>query len=142
MQFPESAIQGVALNVHPTYRSSFSSVHRYSATGRGYLRASGTNISRRSCNEMMTLPRLSAWPELTLCFRSGGEIRCTIAEENWSASDNTKLIEKGTSGTGIYQTGAKTGMTHGQGRGFLITTKLRTRLPLILIYLDTRAAGE
>ncbi|MEB2703997.1 VirB10/TraB/TrbI family type IV secretion system protein [Citrobacter koseri] len=73
-----------------------------------------------------------------------GKIRCTIAEDIWSASGNTKLIEKGTTATGIYQTGADTGMTHGQGRAFLIITKLRTRqspyldIPLV----DTRAAGE
>lgn len=73
-----------------------------------------------------------------------GKIRCTIADDIWSASGNTKLIEKGTTATGVYQTGAETGMTHGQGRAFLIITKLRTRqspyldIPLV----DTRAAGE
>ncbi|KHN91217.1 type VI secretion protein [Pectobacterium actinidiae] len=73
-----------------------------------------------------------------------GKIRCTIAEDIWSASGNTKLIEKGTSASGIYQTGAETGMTHGQGRAFLIITKLRTRLPpyLDIPLVDTRAAGE
>ena len=49
-----------------------------------------------------------------------GKIRCTIADDIWSASGNTKLIEKGTTATGIYQTGAEAGMTHGQGRAFLI----------------------
>lgn len=73
-----------------------------------------------------------------------GKIRCTIADDIWSASGNTKLIEKGTSATGIYQTGAETGMTHGQGRAFLIITKLRTRQPpyLDIPLVDTRAAGE
>ncbi|MDQ2230882.1 VirB10/TraB/TrbI family type IV secretion system protein [Citrobacter portucalensis] len=73
-----------------------------------------------------------------------GKIRCTIAEDIWSASGNTKLIEKGTTATGIYQTGAETGMTHGQGRAFLIITKLRTRQPpyLDIPLVDTRAAGE
>ncbi|ACZ77515.1 TPA: VirB10/TraB/TrbI family type IV secretion system protein [Raoultella ornithinolytica] len=72
-----------------------------------------------------------------------GEIRCTIADDIWSASGNTKLIEKGTTATGIYQTGAETGMTHGQGRAFLIITKLRTRQPpyLDIPLVDTRAAG-
>ncbi|WKV52609.1 VirB10/TraB/TrbI family type IV secretion system protein [Dickeya fangzhongdai] len=73
-----------------------------------------------------------------------GKIRCTIAEDIWSASGNTKLIEKGTTATGIYQTGADTGMAHGQGRAFLIITKLRTRLPpyLDIPLVDTHAAGE
>ncbi|AYH27094.1 TrbI/VirB10 family protein [Yersinia enterocolitica] len=73
-----------------------------------------------------------------------GKIRCTIADDIWSASGNTKLIEKGTTATGIYQTGTETGMTHGQGRAFLIITKLRTRQPpfLDIPLVDTRAAGE
>ncbi|HIH8982706.1 TPA: VirB10/TraB/TrbI family type IV secretion system protein [Serratia marcescens] len=72
-----------------------------------------------------------------------GKIRCTITDDIWSASGNTKLIEKGTTATGIYQTGAETGMTHGQGRAFLIITKLRTRQPpyLDIPLVDTRAAG-
>ncbi|ELI8277558.1 TPA: VirB10/TraB/TrbI family type IV secretion system protein [Yersinia enterocolitica] len=73
-----------------------------------------------------------------------GKIRCTIAEDIWSASGNTKLIEKGTTATGIYQTGTVSGMTHGQGRAFLIITKLRTRQPpyLDIPLVDTHAAGE
>lgn len=73
-----------------------------------------------------------------------GKIRCTIASDIWSASGNTKLIEKGTTATGIYQTGAETGMMHGQGRAFLIITKLRTRQPpyLDIPLVDTRVAGE
>nr|CBL47403.1 Pilx10/VirB10-like protein [Photorhabdus asymbiotica] len=73
-----------------------------------------------------------------------GKIRCTITKDIWSASGNTKLIEKGTGATGLYQTGAEEGMKHGQGRAFIIATKLRTRqapfldIPLI----DTSAAGE
>lgn len=73
-----------------------------------------------------------------------GKIRCTITKDIWSASGNTKLIEKGTGATGLYQTGAEDGMKHGQGRAFIIITKLRTRqapfldIPLI----DTSAAGE
>ncbi|MBB0818219.1 TrbI/VirB10 family protein [Escherichia coli] len=69
-----------------------------------------------------------------------GKIRCTVAKDIWSASGNTKLIEKGTTATGIYQTG----ITQGQGRAFIMMTKLRTRqrpyldIPLI----DTNAAGE
>ncbi|GLV71181.1 MULTISPECIES: VirB10/TraB/TrbI family type IV secretion system protein [Enterobacterales] len=73
-----------------------------------------------------------------------GKIRCTIADDIWSASGNTKLIEKGTTASGVYQTGAETGMTQGQGRAFLIITKLRTRQPpyLDIPLIDTRAAGE
>ncbi|EIP9026780.1 type VI secretion protein [Salmonella enterica] len=73
-----------------------------------------------------------------------GKIRCTVASDIWSASGNTRLIEKGTTATGVYQTGAEIGMTHGQGRAFLIITKLRTRQPpyLDIPLVDTRAAGE
>ncbi|MGQ7746181.1 VirB10/TraB/TrbI family type IV secretion system protein [Pectobacterium brasiliense] len=73
-----------------------------------------------------------------------GKIRCTIADDIWSASGNTKLIEKGTTASGVYQTGAETGMMQGQGRAFLIITKLRTRQPpyLDIPLIDTRAAGE
>lgn len=73
-----------------------------------------------------------------------GKIRCTITKDIWSASGNTRLIEKGTGATGLYATGAEDGMKHGQGRAFIIITKLRTRqapfldIPLI----DTNAAGE
>lgn len=73
-----------------------------------------------------------------------GKIRCTVASDIWSASGNTKLIEKGTTATGIYQTGTEEGMKHGQGRAFIIITKLRTRQPpyLDIPLVDTRAAGE
>ncbi|KFC07117.1 VirB10 family inner membrane type IV secretion channel protein [Trabulsiella guamensis ATCC 49490] len=72
-----------------------------------------------------------------------GKIRCTVTSDIWSASGNTKLIEKGTTASGIYQTGRENGMQHGQGRAFIIITKLRSRqspyldIPLV----DTSAAG-
>ncbi|HAU5635944.1 VirB10/TraB/TrbI family type IV secretion system protein [Citrobacter amalonaticus] len=72
-----------------------------------------------------------------------GKIRCTVTSDIWSASGNTKLIEKGTTASGIYQTGREKGMQHGQGRAFIIITKLRTRQPpyLDIPLVDTSAAG-
>lgn len=104
-------------------------------------------VQRIPYNPDLYVPENTAIPcSLDYRFVSdrAGKIRCTIAEDIWSASGNTKLIEKGTTATGIYQTGAETGMTHGQGRAFLIITKLRTRQPpyLDIPLVDTRAAGE
>lgn len=72
-----------------------------------------------------------------------GKIRCTVTSDIWSASGHTKLIEKGTSATGVYQSGLDTGMKHGQGRAFIIITKLRTRQPpyLDIPLVDSAAAG-
>ncbi|EPJ9473664.1 TPA: VirB10/TraB/TrbI family type IV secretion system protein [Citrobacter freundii] len=104
-------------------------------------------VQRIPYNPDLYVPENTAIPcSLDYRFVSdrAGKIRCTIAEDIWSASGNTKLIEKGTTATGIYQTGAETGMTHGQGRAFLIITKLRTRQPpyLDIPLVDTGAAGE
>lgn len=108
---------------------------------------SPTAVRRIPYNPDLYVPENTAIPcSLDYRFVSdrAGKIRCTIAEDIWSASGNTKLIEKGSTATGIYQTGAETGMTHGQGRAFLIITKLRTRQPpyLDIPLVDTRAAGE
>ncbi|ELY2905446.1 type VI secretion protein [Cronobacter sakazakii] len=72
-----------------------------------------------------------------------GKLRCTITTDIWSASGNTKLIEKGTTATGIYRTGGEDGMKHGQGRAFVIITKLRTKQKpyLDIPMVDTSAAG-
>lgn len=72
-----------------------------------------------------------------------GKIRCTITSDIWSASSNTKLIEKGTTASGVYQAGPTDGMKQGQGRAFIIITKLRTRQsPYLDIPLEeTSAAG-
>lgn len=103
-------------------------------------------VQRIPYNPDLYVPENTAIPcSLDYRFVSdrAGKIRCTIADDIWSASGNTKLIEKGTTATGIYQTGAETGMTHGQGRAFLIIIKLRTRQPpyLDIPLVDTRAAG-
>lgn len=108
---------------------------------------SPATVQRIPYNPDLYVPENTAIPcSLDYRFVSdrAGKIRCTIAEDIWSASGNTKLIEKGTSASGIYQTGAETGMTHGEGRAFLIITKLRTRQPpyLDIPLVDTRAAGE
>lgn len=104
-------------------------------------------VQRIPYNPDLYVPENTAIPcSLDYRFVSdrAGKIRCTIAEDIWSASGNTKLIEKGTTASGVYQTGAETGMTHGEGRAFLIITKLRTRQPpyLDIPLVDTRAAGE
>ncbi|MFJ5431329.1 VirB10/TraB/TrbI family type IV secretion system protein [Pectobacterium actinidiae] len=104
-------------------------------------------VQRIPYNPDLYVPENTAIPcSLDYRFVSdrAGKIRCTIAEDIWSASGNTKLIEKGTTASGVYQTGAETGMTQGQGRAFLIITKLRTRQPpyLDIPLIDTRAAGE
>ncbi|WP_282441142.1 TrbI/VirB10 family protein, partial [Pseudomonas ceruminis] len=62
-----------------------------------------------------------------------GKLRCTVTTDIWSASGNTKLIEKGTTASLLYRAIAEEGMKHGQGRAFIIATKLRTRQPP---YLD------
>lgn len=108
---------------------------------------SPTAVRRIPYNPDLYVPENTAIPcSLDYRFVSdrAGKIRCTIAEDIWSASGNTKLIEKGTAASGVYQTGAATGMAHGQGRAFLIITKLRTRQPpyLDIPLVDTRAAGE
>lgn len=108
---------------------------------------SPTAVRRIPYNPDLYVPENTAIPcSLDYRFVSdrAGKIRCTIAEDIWSASGNTKLIEKGTAASGVYQTGAATGMAHGQERAFLIITKLRTRQPpyLDIPLVDTRAAGE
>ncbi|KAA1139879.1 TrbI/VirB10 family protein, partial [Citrobacter portucalensis] len=109
--------------------------------------SSPTAVRRIPYNPDLYVPENTTIPcSLDYRFVSdrAGKIRCTIAEDIWSASGNTKLIEKGTTATGMYQTGAETGMTHGQGRAFIIITKLRTRQPpfLDIPLVDTSAAGE
>lgn len=69
-----------------------------------------------------------------------GRLTCTVNTDIYSASGNVKLIEKGTVATLIYKSGT---LNHGQGRAFLMATKLRTRAqPIMDIPLiDTEAAG-
>ncbi|EHH3086466.1 TrbI/VirB10 family protein [Salmonella enterica] len=69
-----------------------------------------------------------------------GKLTCTINDDIYSANGNVKLIEKGTRASLVYKTGR---LKQGQGRAFLIVTKLRTRkqpfmdIPLV----DSEAAG-
>ncbi|EPB8594323.1 VirB10/TraB/TrbI family type IV secretion system protein [Klebsiella pneumoniae] len=69
-----------------------------------------------------------------------GKLTCTINDDIYSANGNVKLIEKGTKASLVYKTGR---LKQGQGRAFLIATKLRTRkqpfmdIPLV----DSEAAG-
>ncbi|MER0133010.1 TrbI/VirB10 family protein [Klebsiella pneumoniae] len=73
-----------------------------------------------------------------------GKLRCTVTTDIWSASGNTKLIEKGTTASLLYRAIAEEGMKHGQGRAFIIATKLRNRQPpyLDIPLVDTSAAGD
>lgn len=69
-----------------------------------------------------------------------GKLTCTVNDDIYSANGNVKLIEKGTRASLVYKTGT---LKQGQGRAFLMATKLRTRkqpfmdIPLI----DSEAAG-
>jgi len=71
-----------------------------------------------------------------------GRLTCTVNEDIYSANHNVKLIDKGTSASLVYRSTFTP--KHGQGRVFLIATKLRTRTqPFIEIPLiDTGAAGS
>lgn len=69
-----------------------------------------------------------------------GKLTCTINDDIYSANGNVKLIEKGTRASLVYRAIL---LKQGQGRAFLIATKLRTRkqpfmdIPLV----DSEAAG-
>lgn len=65
-----------------------------------------------------------------------GKLECVLTEDVYSASGNTRLIDKGTVAHLDYKTGT---LMHGQGRAFLIVSKLRTRQPP---YLDIPLGGE
>ncbi len=65
-----------------------------------------------------------------------GKLECVLTEDVYSASSNTRLIDKGTVAHLDYKTGT---LTHGQGRAFLIVSKLRTRQ---LPYLDIPLGGN
>ncbi len=69
-----------------------------------------------------------------------GSLTCTVIEDIYSANGNVRLIDKGTRASLIYKAGT---LKHGQGRVFIMATKLRTRQqPFIDIPLiDTAAAG-
>ncbi|HFF9832980.1 TPA: VirB10/TraB/TrbI family type IV secretion system protein [Serratia marcescens] len=106
-----------------------------------------TAVQRIPLNPDLYVPENTSIPcSLDYRFVSdrAGKIRCTVTKDIWSASGNTKLIEKGTTASGVYQTGAEEGMRHGVGRAFIMMTKFRTRqapyldIPLV----DTGAAGE
>jgi type IV secretion system protein VirB10 len=49
-----------------------------------------------------------------------GKLRCTVTTDIWSASGNTKLIEKGTTASLLYRAIAEEGMEAQQGRAFII----------------------
>ncbi|MFZ4210598.1 VirB10/TraB/TrbI family type IV secretion system protein [Pantoea endophytica] len=69
-----------------------------------------------------------------------GKLQCVITDDLYSASKHTKLVEKGTVATLAYQTGT---LRHGQGRVFIMVTKLRTQQPpfLDIPMIDSAAAG-
>ncbi|EKT0033584.1 type VI secretion protein [Salmonella enterica] len=111
-------------------------------------REEGASVVRRiPYNPDLYIPENTGIPcSLDYRFVSdrAGKMRCTVVKDIWSASGNTKLIEKGTTASLVYRTGAEEGMKHGVSRAFIIATKLRTnQRPFIDIPLiDTGAAGE
>lgn len=101
-------------------------------------------VRRIPYNPDLYLPENTSLPcALTRRFISdvAGKLQCQLTEDVYSASKNTKLLDKGTVATLVYKTGT---LRHGQARAFVIATKLRTQqkpfldIPLV----DTAAAGE
>ncbi|HIB1616932.1 TPA: VirB10/TraB/TrbI family type IV secretion system protein [Salmonella enterica subsp. enterica serovar Muenchen] len=106
-----------------------------------------TEVRRIPYNPDLYIPENTTIPcSLDRRFVSdrAGKLRCTVVKDIWSASGNTRLIEKGTTASLVYRAIAEEGMKHGQGRAFIIATKLRTRQPpyLDIPLVDTSAAGE
>lgn len=101
-------------------------------------------VRRIPYNPDLYLPENTPLPcALTRRFISdvAGKLQCQLTEDVYSASKNTKLLDKGTVATLIYKTGT---LRHGQARAFVIATKLRTQQPpfLDIPLVDTAAAGE
>ncbi|MBV6695259.1 conjugal transfer protein TrbI [Serratia quinivorans] len=101
-------------------------------------------VRRIPYNPDLYLPENTPLPcALTRRFISdvAGKLQCQLTEDVYSASKNTKLLDKGTVATLMYKTGT---LRHGQARAFVIATKLRTQQPpfLDIPLVDTAAAGE
>ncbi|WP_081375880.1 VirB10/TraB/TrbI family type IV secretion system protein [Serratia fonticola] len=101
-------------------------------------------VRRIPYNPDLYLPENTPLPcALTRRFISdvAGKLQCQLTEDVYSASKNTKLLDKGTVATLVYKTGT---LRHGQARAFVIATKLRTQQPpfLDIPLVDTAAAGE
>lgn len=119
-----------------------------SSSAGGVNSAPGSPISspvkRIPYNPDLYVPELTPVP-CSLDFRFvsdlSGKASCTISQDVYSASGRVRLIEKGTKAFLEYRSGT---LNHGQGRVFIIVTKLRTRQkPYLDIPLsDTAAAGE
>lgn len=106
-------------------------------------KASLTKITRVPYDPNLFVPENTAIPcSLDRRFVSDltGRLICTINTDIYSANGNVKLIERGTGAHLIYKSGT---LQHGQGRVFVMATKLRTRTePFIDIPLiDSQAAG-
>lgn len=100
-------------------------------------------VRRIPYNPDLYIPENTAIPcsmDYRFVSDKAGKLRCTIAKDIWSASGNTKLIEKGTTAFGLYQSGE---LKQGEGRAFIMVTKLRTRQPpyLDIPLINTDAAG-
>lgn len=68
-----------------------------------------------------------------------GRINCNIAEDVYSASGHTLLIEKGTKAKGVYKTGT---LKAGQSRMFIVWTELRTPDAKKISLVDTQVVGQ
>ena len=100
-------------------------------------------IKRIPYDPDLYLPENTAIPcALTrrLVTEVAGKLQCVLTEDVYSASGNTKLLDKGTVASLRYQTG---NFNHGQARVFLLVEKMRTKEPpfLDIPMLDTNAAG-
>ncbi|EOI3591741.1 VirB10/TraB/TrbI family type IV secretion system protein [Proteus mirabilis] len=103
-----------------------------------------TQITRLPYDPNLFIPENTSIPcSLDRRFVStlAGRLTCTIFEDIYSANGNVKLIEKGTVAHLLYKSAFVP--SQGQGRVFLLATKMRTRTqPFIDIPLvDTAAAG-
>ncbi|MEY0079143.1 VirB10/TraB/TrbI family type IV secretion system protein [Providencia rettgeri] len=105
---------------------------------------SKTKITRLPYDPNLFIPENTAIPcALDRRFVSdlAGKLTCTVYEDVYSANGNVKLIDKGTVAHLVYKSAYVP--NQGQGRVFLMATKLRTRTqPFIDIPLiDSEAAG-
>ncbi len=99
-------------------------------------------VSRIALNPDLYIPE-NTWIPCTLQTRFisdvAGRISCNIAEDVYSASGYTLLIEKGTKAKGVYKTGT---LKAGQDRMFIVWTELRTPDAKKISLVDTQVVGQ
>lgn len=99
-------------------------------------------VTRIAFNPDLYIPE-NTWIPCTLQTRFvsdvAGRISCNIAEDVYSASGYTLLIEKGTKAKGVYKTGT---LKAGQDRMFIVWTELRTPDAKKISLVDTQVVGQ